>query len=295
MMIRHKILDTLRNIRNLPTLPNVVMEIMRLCDDPNSNTREIAALIENDPVLTTKVLKLVNSSYFGLSKELYSVNQALVLIGYNNMKNLILSTSMLRMFNDDKKVGSFSRQELWKHSIGVGIVARFLSKRYRLGNMEQAFVAGLIHDVGKVIIDWFFHDQFVTIINLVDQESCWIREAEQRVLRVTHEEIGSYLATRWHLPDVFRETIAYHHDPKSADQHQSLAAVVQVSDSIIRQLKVGYGGDPTVPSLDGSLEDILPAEETVDDLLLSVEEELENSSDLFAMFGQTVIAEHQQA
>lgn len=293
-MIRHKILETLRNIRNLPTLPNVVMEIMRLCDDPNSNTREIAALIENDPVLTTKVLKLVNSSYFGLSKELYSVNQALVLIGYNNMKNLILSTSMLRMFKDDKKVGSYSRQELWKHSIGVGIVSKFLSKRYRLGNIEQAFVAGLIHDVGKVIIDWFFHDQFVTIINLADQESCWIREAEKRVLKATHEEIGSYIATRWHLPDVFRETIAYHHDPSGADLNQSLAAVVQVSDSIVRQLKVGYGGDSTVPAVDESLKEILSVEESVDDLLPFVEEELENSSDLFAMFGTAAVAEPQQ-
>jgi HD-like signal output (HDOD) protein len=283
-MIRHKILNTLRDIRNLPTLPNVVMEILRLCDDPNSNTREIAALIENDPVLTTKVLKLVNSSYFGLSKELYSVNQALVLIGYNQMKNLILSTSMLQMFKKDTQVGSFSRRELWKHSIGVGIATRFLSKRYRVENPEQAFVAGLIHDVGKVIIDWFFHEHFVKIIDLVEQESCWIREAEQRVMKVTHEDIGSYLTTRWHLPDLFRETIAYHHEPSRAREHQSLAAIVQVADNIIRQLKVGYGGDPTIPSLNGSLEEILSVEETVDDLLPCVQEELDNSGDLFTMF-----------
>jgi HD-like signal output (HDOD) protein len=145
-----------------------------------------------------------------------------------------------------------------------------------------------------VIIDWFFHDQFVTIINLVDQESCWIREAEQRVLKATHEEIGSYLATRWHLPDVFRETIAYHHDPNNADMNQSLAAAVQLADSIIRQLKIGYGGDPTVPSVDYTLEGILSVKESVDDLLPAVEEELENSSDLFAMFGTTTVAEPQQ-
>ena len=91
-MNREEILSILRNIRNLPTLPDVVMEILRLCDDPNSNTREITLLIEKDPVLTTKVLKLVNSSYFGLSKELYSINQSLVLIGYNNLKNLMIGT-----------------------------------------------------------------------------------------------------------------------------------------------------------------------------------------------------------
>ena len=89
---------------------------------------------------------------------------------------------------------------------------------------------------------------------------------------------------RWHLPDMFRETIAFHHEPLGAHEHRSLAAVVQVSDSIIRQLKVGYGGDSTIPSLDGSLREILSVEETVDDLLPSVKEELDNSSDLFAMF-----------
>lgn len=283
-MIREKILDILRNIRNLPTLPNVVMEILRLCDDPDSNTRDIASLIENDPVLTTKVLKLVNSSYFGLSKELYSVNQALVLIGYNNMKNLILSTSMLQVFKQDTQVGSFSRKALWKHSIGVGIVARFLSKRYRVGNPEQAFVAGLIHDVGKVIIDWFFHEQFVEVIKLAEQESCWIRDAEKLVMEVTHDEIGSYLATRWNLPEIFRETVAFHHEPSKAHEHRSAAAIVQLSDNIIRQLNIGYGGDSTIPSLDGSLEEILSIEETIDDLLPCVKEELDNSSDLFSMF-----------
>ena len=283
-MIREKILNILRNIQNLPTLPDVVMEILRLCDDPDSNTRDIAVLIEKDPVLTTKLLKLVNSSYFGLSKELYSVNQALVLIGYNNMKNMVLSTSMLQVFKQETQVGSFSRRALWKHSIGVGIVARFLSKRYKVGNPEQAFVAGLIHDVGKVIVDWFFHDQFVEVIKLVDQESCWIRDAEEQVMEVTHEEVGSYLATRWNLPDMFRETIAYHHEPSRAQEYQSLAAVVQVSDSIIRQLKVGYGGDSTVPVMDGSFAEFLSTEETVDDLLPCVQEELDNFSDLFSMF-----------
>jgi HD-like signal output (HDOD) protein len=283
-MNREEILDTLRNIRNLPTLPDVVMEILRLCDDPNTSTRQIAQLIEKDPVLTTKVLKLVNSSYFGLSKELFSINQALVLIGYNNLKSMVMSASMLQVFNQDSRVGSFSRKALWKHSVGVGIGARFMARRFHIGDPEQIFVAGLIHDVGKVIIDWYFHSQFVQIIDLVDREHCWIREAENRVLQVTHEEIGSYLASRWNLPDMLKEGIAHHHQPSLSTEHAATAALIQLSDALIRELDVGYGGDPTIPQIDGEISAILPLTESPDDMMTDLAVEMEQSSDVFDLF-----------
>jgi len=283
-MNREEILNILRGIRNLPTLPDVVTEILRLCDDPDANTRQIARLIEKDPVLTTKVLKLVNSSYFGLSKELYSINQALVLIGYDNLKSMVMSASMLQIFNKDSKVGSFSRKALWKHSVGVGIGARFLAKRVGIGDPEQAFVAGLIHDVGKVIIDWFFHPQFVEIITLVDRDHCWIREAEIRVMQVTHEEIGSYLASRWNLPDLLKNGIAYHHQPTLAGEYAVMAAEVQLSDSLIRELDVGYGGDPTVPVIDGEISSILPLRQSPDEIVSDLALELEESENIFTLF-----------
>ena len=284
-MNREEILQVLRNIRNLPTLPDVVMEILRLCDDQSATTREISQLIEKDPVLTTKVLKLVNSSYFGLSKEIFSVNQALVLIGYNNLKSLIMSASMLQVFHQDSQVGSFSRKALWKHSIGVGIGARFLAKRLRIGDSEQAFVAGLIHDVGKVIIDWFFHPQFEEIIGMVDRDQCWIRDAESRVMQVTHEEVGSYLASRWNLPDMLIEAIAFHHSPSCSQEHAVTAAQVQLADALIRELGIGYGGDPTIPQVDGEISTILSISESPDELVEDLREELEKSEDLFGMFG----------
>jgi len=283
-MSREQILNVLKNINNLPTLPDVVMEILRLCDDKNSTTRQIAELIEKDPVLTTKVLKLVNSSYFGLSQELFSVNQALVLIGYNNLKSLILSASMLQVFNKDSKVGAFSRKALWKHCVGVGVGARFLAKRFRAANPEQTFVAGLIHDVGKVIIDWFFHPEFVKIIETVDREQCSIRDAEQNVMEVTHEEIGSYIAARWNLPTVLCDAIAYHHQLENAQENAATAALVQLSDMLIRSLEVGYGGDSKIPLLDKNIFKILPMDESLEDLNLLLSMELESSQDVFKMF-----------
>ena len=283
-MNREDILDTLRNIRNLPTLPDVVMEILRLCDDPNTSTRQIAQLIEKDPVLTTKVLKLVNSSYFGLSKELFSINQALVLIGYNNLKSMVMSASMRQVFNQDSKVGSFSRKALWKHSVGVGIGARFMAKRMRIGDPEQIFVAGLIHDVGKVIIDWYFHTQFVQIIDIVEREQCWIRDAEHDVLQVTHEEVGSYLASRWNLPDMLRECIAHHHQPSLSKEHAVTAALIQFSDALIREMNIGYGGDPTIPEINGEISAILPLTESPEEVMTELAVELEQSSDVFDLF-----------
>jgi len=283
-MNREEILTILRGIRNLPTLPDVVTEILRLCDDPEANTRQIARLLEKDPVLTTKVLKLVNSSYFGLSKELFSINQALVLIGYDNLRSMVMSASMLQVFNQESKVGSFSRKALWKHSVAVGIGARFLAKRAGVGDPEQAFVAGLIHDVGKVIIDWFFHPQFVEIIALVDRDKCWIRDAEARVMQVTHEEIGSYLASRWNLPDQLKNAIAHHHQPALAGKDAVMAAEVQLSDALIRELDVGYGGDPSVPVIDGDIASILPLKQSPDEIVSDLAVELEQSENVFALF-----------
>jgi HD-like signal output (HDOD) protein len=283
-MSREQILTVLKNIRNLPTLPDVVVQISRLCDDPNSSTREIAELIEKDPVLTTKVLKLVNSSYFGLSRELFSVHQALVLIGYNNLKSLVLSASMLQVFSKDSQVGAFSRKALWKHSVGVGVGARFLAKRFRAADPEQSFVAGLIHDVGKVIIDWFFHPEFIKIIETVDREHCWIRDAELSVMDVTHEEIGGYLAARWNLPKALHGAISHHHQLENAQEHAATAALVQLADMLIRSLDVGYGGDSKVPILEKQVSEILPLEDSLEDVSLALSLELENSQDVFSMF-----------
>jgi len=138
--------------------------------------------------------------------------------------------------------------------------------------------------VGKVIIDWFFHPQFVEIIGIVDRDRCWIREAEAQVLQVTHEEVGSYLASRWNLPDLLKNGIAYHHQPALAGEFAVMAAEVHLSDALVRELQVGYGGDPTVPVIDQDIASILPMKQPPDEIVSDLAAELEQSASVFALF-----------
>lgn len=245
MKTREQVVEILREIKNLPTLPAVATRAMTMTEDPNCSQIELANVVEQDPAIATRLLKLVNSPFYGIRGTVDNVKQALIFVGMSNVRNLVLSTSVLELFDDDGKVGSFDRKDLWLHSMATAITARTAAQVSRVVDPEVAFTAGLIHDVGKLIIDRFFHEDFKRIIELVDMHHCTMMDAENAVLGTNHSEIGAHLAQRWGLPDALREAIGYHHDPQQAQTNKPLAALVGFADVLARDLKVGTGGGTT--------------------------------------------------
>lgn len=257
MKSREEIAKVLQEIKNLPTLPEVATKVIQLSDDPDVSPRDLAELVERDPSIATRLLKLINSPYFGIRGTVTSVQQALVFLGVSNLRNLVLSSSVMDLFDTNGSVGSFSRRGLWEHSMAVGICARELAKRTHSCDPETAFTAGLIHDVGKVVLDRYFHSEFTRIVELMDQHGSSMIDAEVAVLGMDHCDVGLYLTQRWSLPKILQEAVGCHHHPRGAREHGTLAALTGYADSVVRQLDIGDGGG-AAPELDDEFEAILP-------------------------------------
>jgi putative nucleotidyltransferase with HDIG domain len=254
MKTREQVADILREIKDLPTLPAVATRVISMTDDPNCSQQELAKVVELDPAIATKLLKLVNSPFYGIRGAIGSVQQALVFVGMTNIRNLVLSASVMELFDEDGCVGDFSRKDLWLHSMATAISARTIAVSTRTVDPEVAFTAGLIHDVGKLIIDRFFHEDFVRIVELLKLHSTTMSNVENAVLGLDHGEIGAYVAQRWGLPDVLRDAIGFHHDPANAPTGKQLAALIGLADGMARDLKVGTGGGETPKLNDEQLE-----------------------------------------
>ncbi|MCL4304989.1 HDOD domain-containing protein [bacterium] len=248
MKTREDILKTLRDIRSLPTLPDSATRVLALADDPDSSHRSLADAVDSDPSIATRLLKLVNSPYFGIRGTVTSIQQALVFLGVSNLRNLVLSSSAMDLFSKDGEVGSFSRKDLWLHSLATAIAARELAKATRAADPEVAFTAGLIHDVGKVVIDRYFHDDFKRIIALMDTYHVPMLDAEAAVIGIDHSEVGRFLTERWSLPKVLQDSVGCHHEPRRATSDSKLAALIGYADHVARKLRLGQGGgeDPVL-------------------------------------------------
>ncbi|MCB9365983.1 MAG: HDOD domain-containing protein [Calditrichaeota bacterium] len=256
MKNREELLAQLREIKTLPTLPDTATKVIQMSQDPDVSPSELALTVEKDPSIATRLLKLVNSPYFGVRGSVTSIQQALVFLGVSNLRNLVLSSSVMDLFSQDGEVGSFSRKQLWIHSMATAVVAREIAKHTRSADPEVAFTAGLIHDVGKVVIDRHFHEEFERIVALMETYQVPMMDAETAVIGLTHAEIGMYLAERWSLPLVLQEAVGFHHDPRYAKHEPKLAALVGYADHVARLLRRGNGGGVD-PKVNGEFKEML--------------------------------------
>ena len=244
------ILDRLYGISDLPTLPTVFLNIMRLMRDPNTPMREIAKVVESDPAISIKILKLINSSFYGLTRTVDSVQQAIVLLGASTLKNVVISVSIFKAMGGQSTNSCFSREAFWQHSIGCGLIARYLGNRIGCERDEQGFIAGVIHDIGKVVLDKYFHDELADITRHVKERGISFYSAELEVIGTTHAEIGAHLAENWKLPENLVAVVGEHHQFDPGSDHAILTALIQLSDMLVRKYKVGSGGDDLVPEVD---------------------------------------------
>ncbi|NOY79069.1 MAG: HDOD domain-containing protein [Calditrichaeota bacterium] len=271
-------------INNLPTLPQVVESVMSMVEDPTTTATQLAAIISKDQALMSKVLKVVNSAYYGMPRKITTLNQATVILGFNTIKNLVLSASIFGAFDDHYSNRRFSRIKFWEHSIGTAVGARVLSRRIGLGNPEELFVAGLVHDIGKVVIDEYLHDDFLKILDIVETRPVRILDAEKEVLSFGHPILGEWVATKWNLPQNLVTVIAYHHTPSLAHDYKKMVSVVHLADAISRIEGIGYGGDLQTPVIDPQSWETLqiPAEE-LGELILKIKEEFKKATVFLAM------------
>ncbi|MCD6489201.1 MAG: HDOD domain-containing protein [Thermodesulfobacterium sp.] len=221
----------LRKLEGLPTFPPIVQRLNLMIEDEDSSIYQIAELIEKDQVITTKILKLANSAFYGFPKKVSTVQNALMLLGVNVVKVLIVTSSIFEIiYRED--VG------LWEHSIGVASCSKILAERVGLKDPQEVATTGLLHDLGRIVQRVTFKEDYKKILELVKNGKDPL-QAEKEVLGIDHAEIGSFLMRTWNLPDRLVETVDAHHDLKRTKKFKKEAAVIHLSDILIHVR--GYG------------------------------------------------------
>ncbi len=235
-MERNQLLKKVQNINNLPTLPSVALKVNKLLKDYESPMGQLVALLEKDQSLVMKILRLVNSSFFGFKSKVKSVSHAVTLLGYNTVQNAVITVSVMDALAIGTRIEGFQIEDFWEHSLKVAVLSRHLSAATKMASAEEAFTAGLLHDIGKVIFINFFPDLFIQILQVVENEHTTFNNAELSLNLPSHGLIGSILAQHWMLPDAMVESTKYHHNGSGKTMFSHLTSVVSISDNIVHMI-----------------------------------------------------------
>jgi putative nucleotidyltransferase with HDIG domain len=239
-----------KRIKNLPTVPGVVAKMSRMVENPETSAAEVGRLITQDQVLSAKVLRMANSAFFGMSRKISSIAQALMILGFDVVKGLVLTSSVFDMIQK-------SMAGLWEHSIGCAAAAGAVATVLGRDDAEEILVAGLLHDLGKVVLALNMPEDMRLIREKVETDGLFFYEAETAVLDFHHGEIGQWLAEHWNLPESLAEPMRLHHSPERAVLFPEGTAIVHIADVIVRGRGFGYAGDPLVPPISQAAWDLL--------------------------------------
>ena len=247
-MLLGEIQDTFKRLENLPTLPSIAGTLLKMAIEENVRVEDITTIIEADPATSARLLRVVNSAYRGLPGKVSSVNRAIVLLGFNGVRNALLSVQIFGMFGDKSSEDKGLMRELWKHSLAVGSAAELVAENTGGILPEDAFTAGLLHDIGKIALYSIGPEEYKSAVEKAAAEGIEISEAEDAVFRVTHTAAGRYLAEKWGLPDALARAMYRHHETAQAADREDPAAlataIVSVADDIVRRQRIGYSGTP---------------------------------------------------
>ena len=232
----------------LPEIPSIVYELNEVIANPLSSAGHIADVVNKSPSLTAVLLKIVNSPFYGLPSKVDKVSLAVTLIGTREISSLAIGISMLSMFKHIPK-NIIDMYSFLRHSLACGIVARILAAQMNLRQTEQVFVSGLLHDLGRLLLYIHFPEESVTVLQSATETGQMLYTTEQALLGCDHSDIGRFLASRWKLPLLLENNVAYHHKPSSSPD-PVLAAVVHLADILVHALGYGSTGEFHVPPLD---------------------------------------------
>lgn len=226
----------------LAALPEVALEVMRVADDPAATGEDLSRVLSRDLVLSARVLKIVNSAYYGVRREVTSIGTAVALLGFGAVKSIAIAASLTKMFKSGTVGTTFEARELWKHSVAVATASRLLAGRVSGVEPSEAFLAGLMHDIGIIIELQACREGLSAVIDAVDADpTLSFRDAELRHLAATHESFGAALCVSWRFPAVLQRVTGFHHQPMSVPGVPCvMTAIVHVADHLAATAEIGY-------------------------------------------------------
>ena len=234
--------QALGSVGEIATLPEVTIKIIEIVEDSKSTARDLHEVIKNDPALSVKVLKVVNSAFYGLPGQVASVDRAIILLGLSAVKNIAIAASIARLFKGKRISEHFSAADLWRHSVAVAVIGRAIAKcSPHPGLTDEIFVAGLIHDIGTLVERQIFPDQFSQIIDRCMAGEGNFRQCERDIIGADHQAFGVGLTTKWKFPRHLRAAVGFHHNPESLSvELRNMAVLIQMADIVCCQERIGF-------------------------------------------------------
>jgi HD-like signal output (HDOD) protein len=241
-------LDIMNMVERMPAFPISVHRVVELTSDINADPKELVAIIEHDPVLLMRILKLANSPYFRLSQKITSVNHAVVIVGFNTVKNMALSIAAIGVLRLKTKSG-FDMEGFLLHSLSTATIARLFAKNMRVPTKASFdyFLSGLLHDYGKIVFAHFKPLDFQRALIMAREKGIPLHEAEKEIFNIDHAQVGSILGEKWNLPSNLLDVMKTHHSQDCA--RPLLTDVVSASNQIGKELKIGEGGNPVMEKI----------------------------------------------
>jgi len=262
---RDELKKIIMDTKTLPTLPAVINKLNTLSENEKSSVQEMAKIVSSDQVLSARILRLANSPSYGFYR-VSTISNAMILLGVNVVKSLALSSSIFEIM-EKNSVG------LWEHSLGVGVASNMIAHKLELPECEEIATAGLLHDIGKVIISIKCEEAEKKIRQVALEQEIYSAEAELQVIDTDHAEVGGWLSKCWYLPEKLSEPIEFHHNVIQSTNHRKKTSVVHIADILVKASGFGNSGDPFVHKIQESAWDAL---KLTDQLLAEIIEELED-------------------
>ncbi len=269
-------------ISDLPTIPNSLLRIWEILDDPNSSASDLERVISLDQALSAKLIRLANSPYYGARDEITSCARAITLLGFNMVKNIAMCVSVVAGVMPKKGTTvAIDLGQLWQHSIATGVIASFLANRSDEVNPDSAFTAGVLHDLGKYVMNLCLGEKYCEVVAAARENGISIHDAELSMIGASHGHFGAYLARNWGFPEVLRDVIERHHEDFQHDGALTLLELVGVADQMARKAEVGWAGDDIRGVVDIKTMDRLQVPHSaLDEFWEVVLEQVENARDL---------------
>ncbi|MBK9119605.1 MAG: HDOD domain-containing protein [Phycisphaerales bacterium] len=241
--------EAMARVTEINSLPEITTKIVEVVEDPRATAHDMHEIVRTDPALAAKILKVVNSAFYGLPSQIASLDRAILMLGLSAVKNIALAASLSRMFNVEMVSEQFAARDLWRHSVAVAVCARLLAVAGKAPQVDEAFVAGLVHDLGLVAVQQMFPQKMREATEICFNEPRNFRDVESALVGADHQAFGAALARKWKFPPVLQAAIGCHHDPHEAPpEFLRLAQTIHIADRLCGFGKFGFwivaGTDP---------------------------------------------------
>jgi HD-like signal output (HDOD) protein len=231
-------------IEFLPPVPLIMSELTDAINDEKTDMEKVGTIISKDPSMSVNILKIANSAFYRIPNRVATIEHAVRMIGMREVASLCLACSALNALKPSRNIPVIDLTAFWKHSVATGLFARLLSRELNIGLLNNLYLAGLMHDVGKVVIDRFAHEVYKEVLKLTYDEGISVMDAEKRVVGESHDKVGGWLMEKWRLPAAYVHVSAYHHSVNETPEgSRVMVALISFADQLVRLRNFGFGGE----------------------------------------------------